>query len=146
MTPLEEIGAVVNGTKSIEGLSYIYIYELNPIDWRWDAAKDITAISRESEAGAELAADWEMARDLLHKHSSWHGDGGEGATPILVPNLQQWCVIAWVVKQQKSGWTYVVSRMPLVWLDGEAETIIPLPTPDTLTAKPLPNPQQYPTN
>lgn len=105
----------------------LHCYNLAPIDFwglcvPWDdylsslfADEPDTSI-RDLER-AKCVAMFEAAKKLAGYHG-WEGDLGEGAfvfglpaddgTPYLLP--------AFVWKQSRGGWTFVVSPFPLTWL------------------------------
>lgn len=129
--PNTELLELLEGERTIEELNYRFIYEIPPIDIRWEAINSLTSLQRYADDHHVLSKDWEEARLILEQHSRWNGDIIQGPAPILVPSAGTWETLGWVVKGLPDGTTYVISRFPLPWLNATAEQRIELEYDDS---------------
>lgn len=103
-----------------------YTYQINPIDWGWEHSKtvqqtlvDLTADfahdDHTSSTILDFISDWEYAK-VAAKDAGWEGDFSEGPVVIWLPDELNFSY-GFVFKQTNNGTTYVVSPVPMPWLD-----------------------------
>lgn len=124
--PTNELSELLEGERTIEELNYRFIYEIPPIQLRWELINTLPAIQRWADEHPVLAQDWDEARLILENHSRFNGDIIEGPAPILMPSAVTWEVLGWVVKGLPDDTTYVISRYPLPWLNATADQTLEL--------------------
>lgn len=110
----------------------MYVYHIAPIDHAWDQLKSVAETAREMAADeAELAtmgrrkgespelseflADWALAKDLAHSEN-WEGDFSQGPVVFWVP-VDGTFQYGFAFKQPNNGSTFVISPVPMPWLD-----------------------------
>lgn len=111
-----------------------YVYEMSPIDYGWSnlkTVKDTAAELGAAEAAARAAgvdflmyeellletflADWQSAQIAAQEHG-WAGEFRHAPVVFWVPNDSTF-IYGFTFKQDTNGTTYVVSPVPMPWLE-----------------------------
>jgi hypothetical protein len=104
-----------------------HVYEIAPIDMRWDFLPTVESTSAEIKnqedqtgregdpASDEFASAWEDAQDLAAERG-WDGDFRSPARVFWVPDEGEFH-FGFVFKQDNNGTTYVVSPVELPHLN-----------------------------
>ena len=102
-----------------------YTYEIPPIDFGWGSLKTVkeTLLEMFEDENQEdsldiFALDWRESQ-LSARKKGWEGDFRCGPKVFWIPMNGDKMVYGFVFKQDNNGITFVVSPVPLPWLETE---------------------------
>jgi hypothetical protein len=95
-----------------------YCYVVNPIDFFDGVVKAESVMTRENKASEEIRRDLSLGLVAALKRG-WHGDISEGPYVFYFPGGEYDACLkrGFIFKQTQGGWTYVVSRTEMPWLE-----------------------------
>lgn len=112
-----------------------FAYAISPIDFGWDNLQTVEDFARElggrdaflkakgadmiMEEGPQIEEfldDWQSAKEAAYSEG-WDGDTRQGPVVFWVPTSTTF-QYGFAFKQDNNGITFVISRVPMPWLDG----------------------------